>query len=342
MTARLSRFARTALASFLLLGAVLIGTSLPAPADTVTMRHSVSVAAGLVTLGDLFDNLNGKTAAIAVFRAPDPGQSGVVSVERVAAAARQHGVVWRDDGGHAEVSVTRTSTRVTLETISQMIEESVRQRLGARQGATVSVSFDAGGDLHLDARSSGTVRIARLDHDPYSGNFTAHIQAGDGPDAGTVHAFKGRALETLKVPVLTRTVMRGETVGAADLRLAELPRARVARTMLLEQAAIIGMAARRTLTEGQGVGSDDLEQPRLVRRNRPVTVVFESAGLALSTRAQALGDAGEGEVVTVINTRSRRMIETVVIGPDKVAVIGAEPRQTTSRARLAQAATGSH
>src|SRR5262245_22264989 len=76
------------------------------------LKELVTITADLVRIGDLVDNA-GPAAHVAVFRAPDLGQTGAVPVARVTEALKSHAVAAFDTGGLSEVIVTRLSRAVT-------------------------------------------------------------------------------------------------------------------------------------------------------------------------------------------------------------------------------------
>ena len=63
----------------------------------------------IVRIGDLVENA-GAAANVAIFRAPDLGQTGRVAVERVIEAVLPHEIVDLETRGLTEVVVTRAST----------------------------------------------------------------------------------------------------------------------------------------------------------------------------------------------------------------------------------------
>jgi flagella basal body P-ring formation protein FlgA len=58
-----------------------------------------------------------------------------------------------------------------------------------------------------------------------------------------------------------------------------------------------------------------------VRRNEPVTLIYESEGLKLSVRGKALGDAAIGANVKVLNPKSSKVLEAIVDGPGTARVM---------------------
>src|SRR4030095_15801505 len=66
------------------------------------LKELVTISSEIVRIGDLVDNA-GTAANVAVFRAPDLGQTGTVPAARVAEALRPHDVTRMETGGLAEV-----------------------------------------------------------------------------------------------------------------------------------------------------------------------------------------------------------------------------------------------
>jgi len=79
----------------------------PAAAQTTgsipTLKHEVTMTSEIVRIGDLVDRA-GALAAMPIFRAPDFGETGAVTADRVAAAVRPYGLTL-DTQGISEVVV---------------------------------------------------------------------------------------------------------------------------------------------------------------------------------------------------------------------------------------------
>jgi flagella basal body P-ring formation protein FlgA len=110
-------------------------------------------------------------------------------------------------------------------------------------------------------------------------------------------------------PVLSRSVAKGEILGAPDFTTAPLP-ATAARTALSPSEAA-GHEALRPLRAGQPVRTGDIAAPRVIRRGQAVTILFTSGSLQISAAGRALSDAAAGEPVRVINLSSNRTLDAV-------------------------------
>ncbi|KQI69941.1 flagellar biosynthesis protein FlgA [Loktanella sp. 3ANDIMAR09] len=71
---------------------------------------------------------------------------------------------------------------------------------------------------------------------------------------------------------------------------------------------LVGMEARTALYAGRPVRPADVGFPAIVDRNQLITLIYDVGGLLISTEGRALGRAGEGEVIRVMNMASRATV----------------------------------
>lgn len=116
--------------------------------------------------------------------------------------------------------------------------------------------------------------------------------------------------------VATRPIRAREVIGPSDVAL----RPGAQPGALSDPADAVGMEARVGLYPGFPVRAVDIGPPALVERNGLVTLRFVRGGLAIVTEGRAMGRAGAGEKVRVMNLDSRVTITGVVTGPDTVEV----------------------
>src|SRR4029079_12105928 len=93
------------------------------------LKELVTVSSEVVRIGDLVENA-GPAADVAVFRAPDLGQTGAVQVSRIADALRPYDVADFDNNGLSEVVVTRLSRAIIPADIKERIARSVAGHYG--------------------------------------------------------------------------------------------------------------------------------------------------------------------------------------------------------------------
>jgi flagellar basal body P-ring formation protein FlgA len=150
----------------------------------------------------------------------------------------------------------------------------------------------------------------------FAGTLVGHI----GEELRFRLTTRGRIRELARLPVLARPLAAGERVAAGDLASITLAAGRVPPTALTDAGQMIGAEARRHLTPGRILHARDLAPARLVRRGRPVQLVYSRPGLHLSLQALAQEDGAAGDVVRVLNPASGHEVQGLVTGPDEVTI----------------------
>jgi flagella basal body P-ring formation protein FlgA len=102
------------------------------------------------------------------------------------------------------------------------------------------------------------------------------------------------------------------------------PRAEVGNDAAVRDQAI-GMQMRRPMRAGRALRVADIVRPDLVQRDQTVTIVYQTAGIYLTTRGKALDSGTEGDVVSVLNAQSKRTVTGIVSGRGQVTIQVATP-----------------
>jgi len=290
------------------------------------LRANVSVTGDIVRIGDVIDNA-GLAAQIAIYRSPDLGTTGSLPTTQVLTALRAHQVIGVDTRDIKEIAVTRLARTVASKEIEQAVASTLEHRSGLGDAANLTLTFDRDvQDIRLDAANSGAMQPVAARVDPRSGRFdvTFDIANADGV-ASTKLRFTGTAIETREVAVLTRNVDRGDLLRSADLVVERRPKAEIGGDAASRDKAI-GMQVRRPMRATQALRSADLVKPDLVQRDQNITLIYQSAGLYLTTRGKALDNGTDGDTVNVLNPQSNRTITGVVTGRGQVTIEIATPR----------------
>ncbi len=298
------------------------------------LKPIVTVEADVVRLGDLVDGA-GENASVAVFGAPAPGASGMISTARILAAAREHGLHGLDTLGLTSIAVRRPGRRVGPEEIAQAVTAALiaEQQLNK----DVEVELNAG-QLEATVESAATepVQIRQLTYNA-SGRFEATwVVPGSRFMELNPAKIVGSVADVVRVPVLTKPVLKGDIVAAQDVAIERRRRSELGGEAALDLAKIIGNAARRPLPRGTLLRETDIQRPEVVEKNATVTMTFEQPGLQLTMRGKALSGGALGDVIQVQNMSSKRTVEAKVTGPNLVAVTGTVLPQKTARNGITQ------
>jgi len=295
-----------------------------------TLKAEATVIGDVVRIGDLVENA-GEAAEVAIFRAPDIGQTGTVPASRVLDAVLLHKVLGLDTRGLSEVVVTRASRAITGKEIEARILRALAGQSGLPDASSLTVSFDNEiKPLQVEAAITAELRIVRLGYDPRSGRFDVSMELPGSAIARKLPMrFTGSISETFEALVPTRAIAQGEVVRASDLVLARRPKSEAAPNVIREAEQAVGMVAKRVLRAGQAIRQSDFAKQEVVARNESVTISYEVPGITVSIRGQALEPGAQGDLINVLNVQSKKTLQATVTGPGRVSVGNSPSRVAT-------------
>ncbi|MGD9649447.1 MAG: flagellar basal body P-ring formation chaperone FlgA [Dongiaceae bacterium] len=192
--------------------------------------------------------------------------------------------------------------------------------------------------LQLDMRilppisplSRNTVEVSRLKVDAGSSRFTASVTWTDPFKGPQQQPISGVRNETREIPVLARAIAANEEIHPDDVIMQTVRAENLRAGIITRKADLIGKSARRTISAEQPVRAEMVKMPTLVRKNSLITVTYAAPGISLTGQVMALQDGGEGDVIKVQNTQSKRRFEATITGTDEVRV-GPNPQQLAQR-----------
>jgi flagellar basal body P-ring formation protein FlgA len=296
----------------------------PARADPM-LRPMVTVDSGVIRLGDLFSDA-GAHAADIVAPAPPPGSRTIFDAAWLAAAAREHELDWQPASHFDHAWVERATRVVTADEVAQSLLAQIGQRQSV-DGAQLQLD-NAGLRLLVPADAPSGLAIADLSVDPRSGRFSATVSAAN--DNATAQRVTGRLIRMVKLAVIDRALGPGDVIGERDITTLSARADRIPPDAVLAARDLIGKTPRRMLRAEEPVHSDDVQMPVVVHKGDLIILVLETPFMRLTAQAKALDDGGMNAVIRVANTKSNRMLDATVIGPNLAAVT--PPAQLAARA----------
>lgn len=122
---------------------------------------------------------------------------------------------------------------------------------------------------------------------------------------------------TIAWPVMADTVVAARTIPAnSTIRPEDLLVNNLSVPGGVEDPSdLIGMEARVALYAGRPIRSGDVGFPAVVERNQIIPLHYQRHGIAITTEGRALGRAGPGDVIRVMNVSSRSTV-SAQIGAD--------------------------
>jgi len=129
-------------------------------------------------------------------------------------------------------------------------------------------------------------------------------------------ALAAPAAASAETLVAARTIRAQAILTMADLAMIEeaVPGA------LSAPGEALGLEARTILYEGRPIRPGDVGPPAVIERNAIVVLVFRSGVLTITAEGRAMGRAGPGDQLRVMNLASRTTVTGIVTPDGRVAV----------------------
>jgi flagella basal body P-ring formation protein FlgA len=283
------------------------------------LRASVSVTGDIVTVGDLFQDA-GPFAQEAIFRAPGPGTSGIVSLEELEAAARRIGFAGYTTGTLPGVRVSRDAVSVTETDLVALIDADLRARGIVTGAVRANTAFNTAFSRVDASPIEAPATLSNLRYMPGSGQFTASFSIAGQPNPVEV---SGRIDLVIEVPHLARALPAGTILAEADIVMRAVPLQSAESGGYTSLDSLVGKALQRQSREGLMLKATDVDDPLVVSRNDMVTIYYRAGPMTLTVKGQALNNAADGDTVQVLNLMSNRVIATTAIAAGAVEVSSA-------------------
>ena len=198
--------------------------------------------------------------------------------------------------------------------------ETVKNLIVERAEATYGSEMPSKGRFKLripDGTVTEAEYLSQFWIDRTSGRFVAIVVTGK----GLLQRVTGVALLEVPVPVTKRRMLPNEIIQSSDLKIVDIPHARVSTFAVTDAKDLVGMQVRRVLSQGRPIQRQSVSPPIVVTRGSKVTIRFTSGPLFLSARGRALSDAYLGEELRVTNLESNKTITTIARGNGIVEVL---------------------
>lgn len=297
----------------------------PAAATKLKLKTDLTLSRDIVGFGDLIAGLSPQDGALPAFRAPALGETGTIQVGRIVEAAVKQGLLRDahelDSQGVAQVVVTRAARRITGLDVEAAVKSALLERFGF-DGRAFSLQLDGGApSVVVEPELTGDLTALDLNYDARSRRVTGRLtMPGSAATRLKPVRVSGQLVETAEVVVPLRTIARGETLTAADVTVERRPRDAQFNDVLGEMKAAVGKVAKRMLVAGSVLRNSDVQREEVVGRGEIVTIVYESRGIAISLRGRANEAGAVGDVISITNPQSKRVLQGTVTGPGRVNV----------------------
>ncbi|MES9940549.1 MAG: flagellar basal body P-ring formation chaperone FlgA [Candidatus Thiodiazotropha sp. 6PLUC2] len=176
---------------------------------------------------------------------------------------------------------------------------SLDHRLKLKQCETPLEAFSPPGGVKLGRTSVG-VRCAS------PAPWSLYISANVGIQAPVVFAV--------------RDLPRGEAIDSKDLKIKISDTSHLLRGYFESVDEVVGQTLKRTLRRGQVVTPSMLVVRKTIKRGDQVTILAGSGGIQVRMQGKAIKQGNPGDLITVVNSKSKKKIEARVVSKGLVMV----------------------
>ena len=294
-----------------LIALALCAACVPAFAGTpVTLRATTELNRPAIRLADVFDGLPAELDRD-IALSPAPGKSVTYDARVLSKLAEQYRLDWQAQSLADRTVLTRAATQITPEMISEAVVRKIKEGQKSDK-LTPEIQFDNKNLIvSLPADRAPDFSIANFAFDEQSRRFRGDLIAQTSGNPVN-QPISGRVIYKKSIPVLSRRLAGGTTIGESDLSWITMNEAQLNADMLTDASQLVGQELRHDQGEGEVLRSRDIIPPRLVTRGSLVTMKIETPLMLITSQGRAMQDGAKGEVVRVTNIQSNRVIEGTV------------------------------
>jgi len=117
--------------------------------------------------------------------------------------------------------------------------------------------------------------------------------------------------------VAAQDIPKGKIISPKDVKEEKLPSSKV-RGGAISLKSVLGKVAKRDIRAGEVIKERDLEPNFVVRKGRPVRIIYEANGIHIELPAIALENGAVGDIIKVKNVSTGKVLVCKVVGENTV------------------------
>jgi len=179
-----------------------------------------------------------------------------------------------------------------------------------------------------------SVDIRGLQFDKQNSRWSASLLfVSDGEVVSALPA-SGKFEEMVELPVLKRPFKNGDVIANSDLEIRDFPMDHTRTDTVTDMASLIGKSPLRSISPYRPIRGNEIAAPTLIKKNTLVQMHYNSPGMEITTAGQTMADGAKGDVISVRNVTSKKIVQAVIATDGSVTVLS--PGTQTSQLSGAQ------
>ena len=302
--------------------------ALPAVADApVKLKSNVTVSGSTLSLADLVEGQS--LPATPLFAAPAPGESGIISSDRLITALKRIGVTLSDKVP-ASIMITRTGRVIDQGTLKRALIQALAEARHVPTSNIMVTEETLPKALTVEQDSRAPLEVASLTLDQTGKNYTADLIIADSPSLSQRRVtVSGRYDAFGECAKLARAAKKGDVLTGTDLVTERCALVGTSQAPA-PRSALIGMALIDDFAAGSQIDPAKLTKPILVEKGSSVTLSYSAGGLRLLLRGRAMEQGALGDTISVTHPQTKRTIDALVTGQGTASVNSLFPGKLAS------------
>lgn len=293
----------------------------------IKMHPTATVTGPMVQLKDIADviaqddALKTKLLHTEIVRSPTTGQIRWVMRTQVARQLQMHGLqphqwLLSSDG---PTKVMQQSRTLKADKIRAAVKRHIQQGApwASEQMKIRAIRFNR--DLQIP-HGKVVLSVHTPKHSDWLGAVLFNVDV----------QVNGRLIQRISVPanievwsdvvVTAKPLGKYQRINSQGIKVVRMDLARVPANAVLVAEQIIGQRVKRNIAVNTVLRSDQIEMPPLIKRGDRVQAIATSAALKISVQAVVKESGAKGDMVRVLNLRSKKVIHAKVLDAQTVSV----------------------
>ncbi|MFC3051228.1 flagellar basal body P-ring formation chaperone FlgA [Kordiimonas pumila] len=315
--------------TFLMLVTTSITSTYLAPAYAADLLENPVIEDSVVRLADIFSGTAEKGNEI-VMQAPEPGKRLVVTSYELDRLAKAYELDWERPVYLKRIYLQREGEAFTLDDLEPIIK-GLLQENGVHSDVEIKLYGRQSGHYLPVGYSVEDITWKSFTLSDRKDRFIAVIEVPTGDVIPNELRLTGSIQEVSLMPVLNRMITPGEIITKSDISWEKQPTRQINRNSIVSSQQLIGQTVSRALQVGSPLRTNDIATPVMIEKGAFVTMTFQQGALLLSVEGRALDDGGKGDIIRVMNSKSKQSLEAKVISPSTVEVQSSAFQQVATR-----------
>ena len=282
------------------------------------INHHVQIVDKKLRLGDIFPETAHQQAIIG--DAPAPGRSIMMKRNILLSLAKKYDVNWYPSPELTAIKIERLGRELDQAPIIKLIEKKIHQSSHvAFDNMKINLKLNDNNPT-LPLHGTANYRVEQFYYSPSTGNFNGIVKISLARDYQIRTNFSGRAILQRAVPTLIEPIQKDQIIRAHHLQMIDKPLTAIGKNTLTDKAQIINMQATQNLRAEQLVYLRNIRAPILVKKRKPVTMIYENHALKIKTQGIAMEDGAMGDVVRAKNSTSQIIVEGIVTSDETITI----------------------